>query len=239
MTERKFLALPLAMALALAVIAMTSFMPMANAQTSPRVQIQLGTTGLTSPLVANSDDAVVARLSLNTTGSSEPVRITSLPFILSTGSGALASSLENCRVYNEASASANLSTPSDPDNTLVSGLNNIALTNALVLPANTVTVLGLRCDVESNLVTGGTYTFSMNTANVVATGANTGLPAAVTVPGGTVVIPPVVVTPTPTTPGLPTTGFGGESAGNYLVMLGSVLAMTFGLAYILKNSKRA
>src|SRR3989344_3735555 len=95
----KLIALPLLVA----VFAMASFAGVASAQVAgPRVQIQLATNGLTNPLVASTTGATVARLSLNTTGSSEPVRISSLPFILTTGNGASADALYNCRVYNEA-----------------------------------------------------------------------------------------------------------------------------------------
>ncbi len=231
MTIKKLLILPLAIA------TMVLGAGQAGAQmVSPILAIQLTNSGLTSPLVASSEGATVARLVLDTTGSTEAVRISSLPFILSTSNGALASTLSDCRVYNEANADVAIS--GSTSNSLVGGVNNIVLSNTMTLPAGSVTTLALRCDVGSNLVTNGTYTFSMNTANVAATGATTGLPAVVTVRGAApVVVPPVVVIP-PIVPGMPVTGANGNAATNIAALLGSVLVAALGFAYI-KQSKNA
>jgi hypothetical protein len=252
MIKNKILAAPLATLVIVGLLGAIGFVPLVSAQTgSPRVQIQLATTGLTTPLVAGTENAVVARLSLNTTGSSEPVRITNLPFVLSAGAGAQAGSLSSCRVYNEANPGVILNAPivgtttpatnATPTATttgvtgsLVSGLNNITLATPVVLQPNTTTIMGMRCNVASDLVAGGTYTFSMNTSNFIAVGDTTGNRAIVTVPSAEPTTPPVV----PVTPGLPPTGLGGESTNNFLVMLGSVLAMTFGLAYAIRNTKK-
>ncbi|OHA91506.1 MAG: hypothetical protein A2758_00080 [Candidatus Zambryskibacteria bacterium RIFCSPHIGHO2_01_FULL_49_18] len=219
--NKKFIVLPLAAAIFVAGFGT------AGAQTfGPRVALQFGTNGLTNPLVASSSDAVIARLLLDTTGSTEAVRINSLPFNLVTSNGALASSLQNCRVFNESDLNTALNTTST-STTLFTGVNNIALTNSLILQPNTLTTLSLRCDVNSTLVAGGTYTVNMNTDNVVATGASTGIPAAVTI-RGSVIIPPVV-TPPPATPGLPATGAGAEAAQNIAMLLASLLIA--GLAF--------
>jgi hypothetical protein len=195
----------------------------ANAQTiPPRAGIQLLTSGLTSPLVASSTGNVVARLVLDTSGSPEGVRISSLPFILSLGGGAAAGTLTNCRVFNESSGAA-----LSPSNSagLVAGLNSIGLSESLTLPAGTVTTLSLRCDASSSLVTGGNFTFSMNTANVSATGVSTGLPALVYVRGA---VPTPVPVPVPV-PGVPNTGAGGEVAVNLSLLLGSLGLASLGL----------
>lgn len=229
MQIKKFIAVPLAVA----TLALSGW-GMASAQVAgPRVALQFGTNGLTSPLVANGDNAVVARLLLDTTGSTEAVRIASLPFNLVTAGGASAGTLENCRVYNESDLNTALNSATGD---LVSGINNITLTNALVLSANTMTTLSLRCDVGSDLVSGGTYTVNMNTANVVATGASTGLPAAVTVRGA-VVVPPVVTPPiVVTTPGLPATGAADEVAQNLAMLVAALLMAGLGVSYM--NVKR-
>lgn len=204
----------------------------ANAQiAAPRVAIQLLSTGLTSPLVANSDDATVARLVLDTTGSTEAVRIASLPFILTASASADESDLNNCVVSNETDVNTALSN----DMTMQAGLNNVGLNTPIVLAANTVTTLSLRCDVSSDLVAGSTYTFSMNTANVSAVGASTNVPALVIVRGA-VVIPPVVVVP-PVTPGLPTTGATGEAATHTAILLGSALMAVMGLGLIARSTR--
>lgn len=204
-----------------------------SAQTiAPRLGIELLTSGLTSPINASSTDNVMARLVLDTTGSPEGVRISSLPFILTTGNGAASGTLTNCTVVNEASPSVDLNTAPGNGVGLVSGLNTINLTSPLVLAAGTVTTLSLRCDAASNLVSGGTFTFSMNTANVSATGVSTGLPAIVSVRGA---VPPVVIPPI--IPTVPNTGAGGEAAQNWALLLGSVTLAAVGFAFTRKAAQ--
>jgi hypothetical protein len=232
MKINKLLALPMVVA----VLALSSF-GVASAQVAaPRVALQFGSNGLTSPLVASSSSATVARLLLDTTGSSEAVRINSLPFNLVTGSGANAGTLQNCRVYNESDTNTALNTPASSSTGLSSGINTVTFNSALILPANTLTTVAVRCDIGGDLTSGGTYTINMNTNNVVATGAVTGAPALVTI-RGTAVVPPVVVTPpvviTPTpTPSLPTTGAAGEAAQNVAMVVASLLIAVLGFSYI-------
>jgi hypothetical protein len=219
--------LGLTVAVALFAVAAT-----AGAQTvQPRVAIQLLTSGLTSPLVASSTDNVMARLVVDTTGSPEAVRLSSLPFILATGNGAASGTLQNCTVVNEANTGADLSANSGG---LVAGLNSINLTSPLVLAAGTVTTLQLRCDTTGGLVSGGTFTFSMNTANVAGTGVSTGLPAIVTVRGAVPTVPVIPVIPT-----VPNTGAGGDVAQNVALLLGSITLATLGIAYTRKAAAQA
>lgn len=203
----------------------------ANAQTvQPRVAIQLLTSGLTSPLVASSTDNVMARLVLDTTGSPEAVRISSLPFILTTGNGAASGTLTNCTVVNESNVNSDLSGNSGG---LVAGINSINLSNPLVLAAGTVTTLQLRCDATGGLVSGGTFTFSMNTANVAGTGVSTGLPALVSVRGAVPTVPVIPVIPT-----VPNTGAGGDATANIALLLGSFTLATLGVVYTRKAVKQ-
>ena len=197
----------------------------------PKVALQFATNGLTSPLSASSTNAVLARLLLDTAGSTEAVRISSLPFNLITANGASASTLYNCRVYNESNLSTALNTPTGA---LFTGINNIALNSPLIMQPNTMTTLSLRCDVAADLVAGGTYTINLNTTNVVATGASTGLPAAVTI-RGSVVIPPVTY-PTPI-PGMPATGASGETTQNLAMITASLLIAGLGFSYLSLKKK--
>jgi hypothetical protein len=229
---KKLIAIPMALALVLALGGFTA----AHAQiANPTVRIQMATNGLTSPLVASSTGATVARLMLDTTGSGEPISVSSLPFILSTGNGALPSSLNMCQVYNESNPTVALNSYASgtvaASTGLVSGMNRISLSAPIVLQPNTSTVLDLRCNVDPGLVSGGTYTFSMNTGDVIATGTVTGRQAVVTV-NGPVVVPPVVVVP-----GLPTTGAGSNAATNIAVLMGTV--MLAGLGLVMRNKKTA
>lgn len=227
MKTNKFLAIPL-----VAAVFALGTVGVASAQVAgPRVALQFATNGLTSPLSASGSNSVIARLLLDTTGSSESVRLNSLPFNLVLGSGALASTLKNCRVYNEADTSTALNTPASISTTLQEGMNNITFNSPMILAANSMTTLSLRCDVDSNIVSGGTYTINMNTNNVVATGASTGLAAAVTI-RGSVVVPPVYTYPTPTTPGMPVTGATGEATQNLAMIAASILVAALGFSYL-------
>ncbi|MBX4199098.1 hypothetical protein KW800_02365 [Candidatus Parcubacteria bacterium] len=222
----RFMSIPLGLSL----LAMAAT---ANAQVAqPMVGIQLLSSGLTSPLVASSTGATIARLVLDTTGSPEAVRISSLPFALSLGNGAVASTLTNCRVANESNSGVNLSTPTGSTSGLVSGLNTVTLSSPLVLQAGTVTTLDLVCDPSAGLVTGGTFTVSVNTANVAATGNSTGLPAVVTVRGATpVVIPPVII------PTVPNTGAGGDASTNVALLFGAITLAVAGIALTRKTAQ--
>lgn len=228
-TLTRILVLPLAMA----IMAFGSFSS-ASAQTvAPRVAIQLATTGLTTPLVVGQT-GTMARLILDTTGSTEAVRISALPFNLVLGNGATSTALENCRVYNEANANVPISTNATTTVTLMPGLNTIRLNDPIVLSPNTITTLALRCEIDASLVAGGTFTFSMNTTNVAATGVTSGLPAVVTVRGA--VVPPPVA---PVTPGLPNTGAGGDATRNAMILLGSAMIAALGIAYTRRVSREA
>ena len=211
----------------------SGFAGVAGAQViGPRVALQFATNGLTYPLSASSSDAIIARLLLDTTNSTEAVRINSLPFNLVVGNGASASTLQNCRVYNESNLSSALNTPSSTTTPFYSGINSVNFNSPLILQPNTMTTLSLRCDVSGTLVSGGTYMINMETANVIATGATTGLPALVTVRGA-VVVPPVVITP-----GIPATGASGEATQNVAMIAASLLIAGLGFSY-LRSKKQA
>lgn len=236
MSFKKFLILPIAVAF------MAFGVGSANAQVvaAPKLAVQLATTGLTNPITVGSD-ATVARLTLDTTGSNTPVRISSLPLSLSVMNGANAASLTNCRVFNENNTSTALNSSNNIPSALTAGMNTITLDSPIVLPAGTVTTLDVRCVAAANLVPGGSFQFSLNTANVVASDPTTGTPAVVTVLGATtpVTIPVTVPVTVPVvTPTVPNTGAGGEASTNVMVILGSLAAATLGLAYARKAATR-
>lgn len=238
MSFKKILVLPIAVAFMAFGVG-----SVANAQVaaSPMLAVQLATTGLTNPITVGTD-ATVARLVLDTTGSNTPVQISSLPLSLTVGSGANANTLTNCRVFNENNTSLALNSSNNIPSALTSGMNTITLDSPLTLPANTVTTLDLRCVAAANLVPGGTFQFSLNTANVVARDPNTGTPATVVLRGTTpVVVPPVVVPPVTVpvvVPSVPNTGAGGQAPENIAIILGALAAATLGLAYARKASVR-
>ncbi len=228
MTFKKLLVLPVAVAM------LSLSFGIANAQVAaaPRLAVALETSGLTNPLTVGTN-ATLARLTLDTTGSNTAVRIASLPLSVATGAGATTTSLSNCRVFNEATNGALTSGVNIP-NVLSSGMNSITLDTPLVIPAGTVMTLSVRCDIASNLVTGGTFQFSLNTANVVATDPVSGVPAVVSLRG--VVVPPVIIPPV-IVPTVPNTGAGGQAPMNIAIILGSLAVAGFGLAYARKATR--
>lgn len=225
---KKLLALPLAFALFLAL-----GFGSAEAQmtTQPRLYVELQTEGVASTVNPGAQNVTLANVRLDATASSEDVRVTSLPLTLATGNGGNASDLSSCRAANAGSQSNYLNTGSNVGGTLNGGLNSITFDNALVIPRGTVVSVLVTCNTSSALSSGSNYQFSINTANVRATGASTGLWAAVGVGrapvGGTV--------PTPI-PGIPNTG-AGNTTTNLLLLTGSVVIAGFGLLYAKKFAR--
>lgn len=238
MITKKLLAIPLT----LGMVALTTGVWPASAQTgqrTPRVAIQLASTGLTSPIIAGMSDAVMARLLLDTTNSSEPVRVASLPFNLLLSNGANAGDLNNCEVYDEDDSRTIISRAPE----LRAGINHLELDPHLVLEANTLTTVALRCDVGDDLNSGATFTFSMNTATFTGAGENTGDEATITVLGATSTPTTPTTTSTPPTddstdeespaptPSLPTTGAGGQAGLNISIIIGSLLTTMTAILY--------
>jgi len=126
MKARNIIAIP-----ATASILSLGFFGLASDQTvQPRVALQFASNDLTSPLSSNRDNAVIARLLLDTTGSTEEVRISSLPFNLVTGEGANAENPQKCHAFNETDLNNMLNTPSSATVGLSTGINNISLNKA-------------------------------------------------------------------------------------------------------------
>jgi len=203
----------------------------ASAQVAtPNLLINLVSDSVATNIAPGSSNVILANIRLDATTSSDDIRLAYLPLILSTGNGASASVL-TCRTTNSASPLFALNTGNNAQGTMSSGLNTITFDNPLIIARGTSTSILVRCDVSSALVTGGTYQFSINTNNVVATSATTGLPAVVGV-----MRTPVVVIP-PTVPGIPNTGFGGDVTTNIALILGSVVVAGLGLAYTRKLAR--
>lgn len=210
-----------------------AFASLANAQvaTTPNLLVNLVPDSVASSINANTSNVILANVRLDATTSSEDIRLASLPITLTTGNGARASDL-TCRVVNAASPTVALNTGNNASTTMVSGLNRINLDNPVVIARGTTTNLLVRCDIGSGLVVDGTYQFSINSNNVVATGNTTGTPAVVGVTRAStpVVVPPVV-------PGIPNTGFGGNASTNVALILGSIVVAGLGLAYTRKLAR--
>lgn len=210
----------------------------ASAQTvnQPSLLVDLVSTGVASTLVPGAQDQTVANIRLDTVTSSDDIRLSSLPITVATGNSATASSLTSCQLANAASPTVSLNTGSNVSSSLSSGSNTVTFDNPLIIPRGTVMNLLVRCDISPDLVSGGTYQFSINTSNVTATAVSTGLPAVVGVTRTTTppTVPPVIP---PVIPGIPNTGFGGNATTNVMVIIGSVIAAGLGLAYTRKLAR--
>lgn len=232
---KKNLAIP--MAFALAIFAFAGVNP-TNAQTTvsqPSLLVDLVNTGVATSLVPGAQNTTVANIRLDTITSSDNIRLSSLPIILSTGNGGDASDLMSCTLVNAANPSVDLNSGNNVSTNLSSGTNTVTFDNALVISKGTVMNLLLNCDISASLTSGGTYQFSVNTSNVVATAVSTGLPAVVGVTRTTPpTVPPVIP---PVIPGIPNTGFGGNATTNIMVILGSIVAAGLGLAYTRKLAR--
>ncbi len=215
-----FTVLPLSLALLASTMA-----GVASAQTYPALSVQLMTQGLTQNAGAGTQNAIMAIARLDTTSSSEDIRLASLPLILTTGGGAAGASLQSCHIANANNISAPLSTSGNVPATLNGGLNTFVFDSPLIIPRGSVTMLDLICGVSTSALPGGSYTFSLNTANVVATGVTSGLPATVSVAPGAVYVPPTPL------PGVPNTGAGGEASSNIALIVGSLMVAGFGYVY--------
>ena len=197
----------------------------ANAQTSPTLLVDLVNTGVASSIGPNMQNVILANVRLDTTLSSDAIRLTSLPIMINTGNGANATSLTSCQLTNATNTNLPLNSGNNVTATSNSGANNFVFDNPITLPKGTVTNLLLNCDISGSLVAGGTYQFSINSANVNAVAVSTGLPATVGVSTGGVNIP------FPTVPGVPNTGFGDKGTMNLALIISAIVVAGLGVAY--------
>lgn len=231
---KKYLIIPTAFAFAFFAFIGINY---ANAQTvnQPSLLVDLVSTNVAPTLVPGAQNVTVANIRLDAVTSSDNVRLSNLPIIVATGNNASASSLTACRLVNSASPSTALNTGNNVSSELSSGANTFTFDNTLTIPRGTTMNLLLNCNIASSLASGGTYQFSINTSNVVATAATTGLPVVVGVTRTTTpTVPPVIP---PVIPGIPNTGFGGNATTNILVIFGSMIVAGLGLAYTRKLAR--
>jgi hypothetical protein len=229
---KKLFALPMAFALFLALGFGSAE---AQVATAPRLYVELQTEGVTSVVNSGAQDVTLANVRLDATQSSEDIRINGLPLTLATASGAVSSNLSGCRAFNAGNQSNALNSGNNVSGSLNGGLNNLNFDTSLIVPRGTVVSVLVQCDVSSSLPAGGTFQFSMNTSNVSATGATTGLNALVGV--GRAPVGGVVTNPNPNVPGIPNTGAGGNVATNVLLLVGSVVFAGLGLVYAKKFAR--
>ncbi len=115
---------------------------------SPGTSVPLGTVTLTSPVGMYN--------------------VSSLPVNLTTSSGAVASNLLNCLVFNTTGGASSTSALG-PTFTTVSGSNTFSLNTPLIVNSGSPVTLQIRCDVASSTASGSTFQFVANPVNVGST----------------------------------------------------------------------
>ncbi|MES2214221.1 MAG: hypothetical protein V4465_02415 [Patescibacteria group bacterium] len=217
---KKFLIIPV-------IAALFAFSTGASAQVAgPSLLVQLQSAGVSSAINSGAQNVTLANVRLDATASTDDIRLASLPIVLTVGNGGNASALQSCRAVNSTAPSTNLNSGTNAIANFSSGSNSIVFDNPMVIARGTAVNILVNCNIGT-LPGGGTYQFSINTANVPATAVSTGLPAVVGVGG-------VAVTPTPVpvpVPGIPNTGFGGAAPMNIALLIGSIGVAALGLTY--------
>lgn len=211
-------------------VALFAYTGSVEAQTAvPSLLVQLQSAGVAPTISAGASNVTLANIHLDATRSSDDIRLTNLPVTLTTGNGGVASNLRSCRLTNSNSATFPLNSGNNAVTNLSTGSNMITFDSPLVIPRGTSLNLFLICNIDPNLASGGTYQFSVNTSNVTAVSASTGLPAVVgTIVGGGATVPVV--------PGVPNTGFGGNVTTNILFILGAISMGALGIVYARRNA---
>lgn len=198
-----------------------------------------------TPGVQRGPDILLATFSIGANRSASNINVSSIPVSISTGGGASASMLTDCRVRPTSNLSQAYNNGTNVPS-IVSGVNTITLDTPLSIPAGSTFTLGLTCDIPANFPANGTIQISVDPAGIKATVA--GSNAAVTpvrgfvgntttvgATSGTVVVAPTgtVVTP-PTVPGVPNTGLG-DSPLTLALLLASGIAMLSGIWFLARR----
>ena len=200
----------------------------------------------TAPSVpTGSQDVALSNISLGA-NTSDSIRITSIPVMVSAGGGASIADLLNCRITNTNNVGGALSASQALSS---GGTTNFILSAPLTVFAGTAPMLSLTCDVQPVTPVGGTFTIGINPAAIVATNVTTGagvtptavvgvgpnnLPASL---GGTVLVSGPADTGTGTgTPGVPDTGAGDTMNTLFILVLSALVALVSG--FYLRRSLR-
>lgn len=184
-----------------------------------------------------------ANIRFDATQSSEDILVSRIPMSLNVGNGAVASTLQNCRVVNSNNPSIPLNTGGNAMTSVSSSaLNTFNLDSSLRVPMGSSVIASIVCDIAASNAVNNTYQFTINPANVVATSAITNttvIPttgSGVIVGSGTSVVTSggngvVAVAPT-----LPNTGAGGEAAQNIALIIGSLVLLGTGIIYTTRKT---
>lgn len=176
---------------------------------------------------AGLSNAIIGIITLDATRSSQPVVVTSVPISVSASGGADLSALRNCSLNTMAGASL---TTGGNVVTAITGSNMLRLDTPLTIPAGQGMLLVMRCNVSSTVPVGSSLTVSLAPSSFQAT--SNGAPVMVTqgflstgvmgTNSGVINVTPAGTSQgsvgTPTTPGTPNTGLGGDAMTYYLML---------------------
>ncbi len=181
---------------------------------------------------SGTQNAILAIIVLDGTGSGTNTNVTSIPLTL-TESGATQGDFTNCALHSATNFTTSLNTGNNAVGTLLSngGVTSFNLDTPFLVPAGSGELMELTCTVASGTPIGSSVSVSINPASVMATNASNGStitpvtsvsngyvePISGTI-GITAAGTAVSTTPVTTSPGAPNTGAGGNAAMNIALL---------------------
>jgi hypothetical protein len=127
------------------------------------ISVNMSTTPSSQNIVAGAQNYVFANVQLDASQSGEDVRLASVPVNFVAASGAAASDLTGCQIWDGTTA---LNSGSRVVNSLTSGTDNtFSFDQSFVIPKGTkVKTLAISCNVSSSAAQAGTYKFGINSS---------------------------------------------------------------------------
>ncbi|MDO8564972.1 MAG: LPXTG cell wall anchor domain-containing protein [bacterium] len=171
---RGLVMIALALSIASTALAQT---PSANISVSPPNMVTVVTDSTAGTVVAGiqrsatTSTAVPFATIVLASNQNQNVQVSGIPITLNLSAGATSTALSNCQLFNQSGAALSSGT------TLLPGTNTVTLNSALVIPANTVQNLTLRCNVTGGAL-GDTFQIVVN-STALAVSATPTTPAPV------------------------------------------------------------
>lgn len=199
--------------------------------TSPALSAIFNGTPVVRP---GAQDVSVGLITLSADLSNVAIQVSSLPVSLSFGGGASAGTITDCRVRDISNLATPLNNLSGNVPNMINGSNVITLDKPLQIPAGSSVTLSLTCDIASTAPSGSTLLMSVTPGSIPASVVGSSTTITPTIgraanggdgpTSGSVLIS--AGTSGPIIPGVPNTGFGGET--NLMVIFASLIAMILG-----------
>jgi hypothetical protein len=201
--------------------------------TGPALNVVFTATPVVRP---GAQDALIGVVTLSASRSNSAIQVSSLPISVSFAGGATAGSITDCRVRNVGSMGTALNNSSNIPN-IISGSNTITFDSPLQIAAGSSLILALTCDVAGTAPSGSTLLVSVapgsipasvvgSSTTVTPTTGTTANGNAAPTAGSVLISSSASIPGGPTIPGVPNTGFGGNT--NLLVLASSMIAILLG-----------